>query len=174
MTFQTLIPERAIRRLRQVDLRIEFSLLATAAAIGGMLLYANSFAATRPVIIVTRDLQIGGGQARADLEVAQVRVDDATFATAVPGDALGDVLGLPLTYPALARQILMRAQVSGWPRLASEQLTLAIEQAQTLASAKCGGDRNAALLPSLPRSRASALSSVDLDHRCQAAAEGRL
>lgn len=126
MTSHTLTPERAIRRPRQIDLRAVLSLLVTVAAIGGMLLYANSFAATRPLLIVTRDLPAGALLTAADLEVAQVRVDDGIFAAAVPGDALGDILGLPLAEPAHAQQILVRAQVGGRPRLAPDQLALTI------------------------------------------------
>lgn len=126
MATTSLTPDRAIRRPRQIDLRAVLSLLVTAAAIGGMLLYANSFAATRPLLIVTRDLPVGAILTAADLEIAQVRVDDSIFAAAVPGDALGDVLGHPLTEPAHAQQILARAQVSGRSRLASDQLALTI------------------------------------------------
>jgi Flp pilus assembly protein CpaB len=126
MTASSLTPARAIRRPRQIDLRAVLSLLVTMAAIGGMLLYANSFAATRPLLIATRDLPAGAILNAADLEVAQVRVDDRIFAAAVPGDALGDVLGRPLADPVHAPQILVRAQVSGRPRLAPDQLALTI------------------------------------------------
>lgn len=134
MGTRSLTPERAIRRPRQIDLRVVLSLLVTVAAIGGMLLYANSFAATRPLLIVTRDLPAGALLTAADLEIAQVRVDDGIFAAAVPGDALGDILGLPLAEPAHAQQILVHAQVSGRPRLASDQLALTIPVSATSAA----------------------------------------
>lgn len=126
MATSTLTPERALRRPYRIDLRAVLSLLVTVAAIGGMLLYANSFAVTRALLIFTRDLPAGAVLTAADLEVAQVRVDDDIYAAAVAGDELGTVLGSALAEPAHARQILVRAQVSGRPRLAQDQLALAI------------------------------------------------
>lgn len=126
MATNTLTPERALRRPYRIDLRAVLSLLVTVAAIGGMLLYANSFAVTRPLLIFTRDLPAGAVLTAADLEVAQVRVDDGIYAAAIAGDDLGGVLGSALVEPAHTRQILVRAQVSGRTRLAPEQLALTI------------------------------------------------
>ena len=126
MATSTLTPERAIRRPFRIDLRAVLSLLVTVAAIGGMLLYANSLAVTRPLLIFTRDLAAGAVLTAADLEVAQVRVDDDIYAAVVAGDELGTVLGSSLAEPAHARQILVQAQVSGRPRLAPDQLALTI------------------------------------------------
>lgn len=126
MTDQVLTPARAIRRPWRLDLRVVFSLLVTVAATGGMLLYANSIAVTRPLLIFTRDLPSGTVLTAADLEVAQVRVDDDIYAAAVAGDELSAVLGSALAEPAHARQIVVRAQISERPRLARDQLALTI------------------------------------------------
>lgn len=123
---RTLTPERAIRQPWRPDLRTVLSLLVTVAAIGGMLLYAGSLSATRPVLIVTRDLPVGVALTRDDLAVAQVRVDDRIYEAAVPADMLGDVISRPLAEPAYSQQILARAQLSDRPRLAPEQLAMTI------------------------------------------------
>lgn len=126
MATSTLTPERALRRPYRIDLRAVLSLLVTVAAVGGMLLYANSFAVTRPLLIFTRDLPAGAVLTAADLEVAQVRVDDDIYAAAVAGDELGAVLGSSLAEPAHAQQILVHAQLSERPRLARDQVALTI------------------------------------------------
>lgn len=86
MAARTLTPERALRRPWRIDLRAVLSLLVTIGAVGGMLLYANSIAVTRPLLVYTRDLPAGAVLTTADLEVAQVRVSDGIYAAAVPGD----------------------------------------------------------------------------------------
>lgn len=126
MATHTLTPQRALRRPFRIDLRAVLSLLVTIAAVGGMLLYANSFAVTRPLLVFTRDLPIGAVLTAADLEVAQVRVDDDIYAAAVSSDELEAVLGSTLDEPAHAGQIFVRAQVGGQPRLAHDQLALTI------------------------------------------------
>lgn len=126
MAAKALTPERALRRPFRIDLRAVLSLLVTVAAIGGMLLYANSVAVTRPLLIVTRDLPVGAVLTATDLVVAQVRVDDEIYAAAVAGDQLAQVIGSSLAEPVHAQQILIRAQVSGRPRLAPDQLALTI------------------------------------------------
>lgn len=126
MAAKALTPERVLRRPLRIDLRAVLSLLVTVAAIGGMLLYANSVAVTRPLLIVTRDLPAGAVLAATDLAVAQVRVDDEIYAAAIADDQLAQVIGSSLAEPAHAQQILIRAQVSGRPRLAPDQLALTI------------------------------------------------
>lgn len=126
MSSQSLTPERAIRRPWRVDLRAVLSILVTLAAIGGMFLYAGSLSATRPLLVATRDLPVGTTLSRDDLAIAQVRVDDAIYATAVPADALAEIVGHQLSEPVHSRQILARAQVSVRPRLAPGQLALTI------------------------------------------------
>lgn len=126
MSSQTLTPERALRRPRRIDLRAVLSILVTLAAIGGMFLYAGSLSATRPLLVATRDLPVGATVSRDDLAIAQVRVDDAIFAAAVPADALADIVGHQLSEPVHRHQILARVQVSVRPRLAPDQLALTI------------------------------------------------
>ena len=126
MSSRTLTPERAIRRPRRIDLRAILSLLVTAAAIGGMLLYANSLSATRPLLVFTRDLAAGTILAPADLAVAHVRVDDGIYAAAVADSELDRILGSSLAEPAHTGQIVTRAQLSGRSRLAPDQLALTI------------------------------------------------
>lgn len=126
MVGRTLTPERAIRQPWRLDLRVVLSALVTLAAIGGMLVYAGSLSATRPVLLVTRDLPAGAILGPDDLTVTQVRVDDSIYAAALSGDALSAVLGKPLAEPVHSQQILARAQVSSRPRLAPDRLALAI------------------------------------------------
>ena len=148
MTDQGLTPARAIRRPWRLDLRVVLSLLVTVAAIGGMLLYANSVAVTRPLLIVTRDLPAGAVLTASDLVVAQVRVDDDIYAAAVAGDDLTMVIGSSLAEPAHAQQILVRAQVSGRPRLTPEQLalTIPVSAASAAGGQLRGGDEVQVLL----------------------------
>ncbi len=68
MATSTLTPERALRRPFRIDLRAVLSLLVTVAAIGGMLLYANSFAVTRALLIFTRDLPAGAVLTAAEIQ----------------------------------------------------------------------------------------------------------
>ncbi len=133
---QVLTPSRAIRRPRHLDIRAVVSVLVALAALGGMLAYANSLSATRPVLVATRDLPLGAILAHDDLTIAQVRVDDRIYAAAVPGEALGQVLGRPLAGPVYSQQLLGHAQISDRPRLAPDQLALTI--AITPASAAGG------------------------------------
>lgn len=126
MSSRTLTPERAIRRPRRIDLRAILSLLVTAAAIGGMLLYANSISATRPLLVFTRDLATGTILSPADLAVAHVRVDDGIYSAAVADSELDRILGSSLAEPAHTGQIVTRAQLSGRSRLAPDQLALTI------------------------------------------------
>lgn len=126
MSSQTLTPERAIRRPWRVDLRAVLSILVTLAAIGGMFLYAGSLSATRPLLVATRDLPTGTTLSRDDLAIAQVRVDDAIYAAAVPAGALANIVGHQLSEPVHRQQILARAQISARPRLTPGQLALTI------------------------------------------------
>ena len=126
MAGQTLTPQRAIRRPWRLDLRAVLSLLVTAAATGGMLLYASSLSATRALLIATHDLPAGAVLAADDLATARVRVDDAIFAAAIPAEALADLVGHQLSEPVHRQQILSRAQLSAGPRLTPDQLALTI------------------------------------------------
>ncbi|HEX5501725.1 MAG TPA: Flp pilus assembly protein CpaB [Thermomicrobiales bacterium] len=126
MAGRMMMPERAIRRPWRFDLRILLSVLVTLAALGGMLLYAGSLSATRPVLVATHDLPAGAILGRDDLTVVQVPVTDAVYAAAVPGDALDQVLGQRLAEPVHSQQILARAQLGNQPQLAPDQLALTI------------------------------------------------
>lgn len=77
-----------------------------------MFLYSNSFTATCPLLIATRNLQAGSLLTTADMQIARVQVEDDIFAAAVLGDALSDILGPRLPELVYAKRILVRAQVS--------------------------------------------------------------
>lgn len=126
MSGRMLTPERAIRRPWRFDLRILLSVLVTLAAVGGMLLYAGSLSATRPVLVATHDLPAGAILGQDDVAAVQVRVTDAVYAAAIPGDALSQVLGQRVADPVHSQQILAHAQLGNQPQLAPDQLALTI------------------------------------------------
>lgn len=132
MATRTLTPERALRGPLRVDLRAVLSLLVTIAAIGGKPLDANSFA------VLTA----------ADLKVAQVRVDDGIYVAAVLRDELGAVLSSAFAESAHARQMLVRAQISGQSRLAHDQqaFTIPVSAASAAGGQLRQGDKFQVLL----------------------------
>lgn len=126
MSGRMLTPERAIRRPWRFDLRILLSVLVTLAAVGGMLLYAGSLSATRPVLVARRDLPAGTILTSDDVTVAQVRVSDAIYGAAIPGAVLDDMLGKSVSDPVYKDQILNRSQIGDHLPLAPDQLALTI------------------------------------------------
>lgn len=113
----TLTPSRALRRPRRLDLRALLGGGLAVLAFFGTLLAYHGMQASRSVLEVTRDLPAGAILRTADLRVEAVRLDDQTYAAAVPANEAQTVVGKALAGPAYARQLLVRAQLQARPAL---------------------------------------------------------
>jgi Flp pilus assembly protein CpaB len=76
--------------------------------------------------VATRDVPSGATLSLSDLAIARVRVDDGLYQAALPAPDLATLAGKQLAEPVHAHQVLVRAQVSARPPLASNQLALTI------------------------------------------------
>jgi Flp pilus assembly protein CpaB len=126
MAVSTLTAHRTLSRPRRLDGRVLVGLALLLAATGGWLVVWSGLDDARPVLVATRDLPAGATLASSDLAVAQVRLDDALHAAAVPADRLEGLVGHQLAAPVHARQILVGAQLAGRPRLAPGQMAVTI------------------------------------------------
>jgi Flp pilus assembly protein CpaB len=113
----TLTPSRALRRPRRLDLRALLGGSLAVLAFFGTLLAYHGLQASRTVVLVTHNLPAGAVLRTADLRTEAVRLDDQTYAAAVPADAAQTVVGKALAGPAYAQQILVRAQLQARPAL---------------------------------------------------------
>jgi pilus assembly protein CpaB len=121
-----LSPARALRRPRRLDMRAIFGLFLLLVAVIGSVAFWSASASTTTVLEATRDLPAGAMVTSADLAIARVRVDDATYQAAVPAGELSTVVGKQLTDPLHAHQILARAQLSSHLPLSKNQMVLTI------------------------------------------------
>ena len=121
-----LVPSRALRRPRRIDLRAVFGVCLMLVAIGGSVAFWTTLSDSRSVLMATRDLPAMAVLSPADLTVAHVRVDDAIYQAAIPADELTTLIGKPLAAPVYAQQLLVRSQVSARPVLAADQMILTI------------------------------------------------
>jgi Flp pilus assembly protein CpaB len=112
-----LTPSRALRRPRRLDLRALLGGGLAVLAFFGTLLAYHGLQASRSVLEVTRDLPAGAILHTADLRAEAVRLDDQTYAAAIPASAAQTIVGKALAGPAYAQQILVRAQLQTRPVL---------------------------------------------------------
>jgi len=127
MATTMLTPKRALRKPWRVDPRALFGLFLMLVSVGGSVAFWTTSTETRAVLVATRDVPAGAMLVASDLAVANVRVDDAIFAAAVPAEEQTMVVGRPLGERMHAQQLLARAQLSGRPPLKSGQMALTIQ-----------------------------------------------
>jgi Flp pilus assembly protein CpaB len=121
-----LSPARALRRPRRLDVRALFGLFLTLLAVGGSVAFWTAANDARPVVVATRDLPTGAVLGPDDLTVARVRVDDAMYRAAVPGEALDGLVGRVLAEPVHAQQLVVRDQLSTRPPIGAGQVVVAL------------------------------------------------
>jgi Flp pilus assembly protein CpaB len=127
MAVATLTPARALRsRPRRADPRALLGVFITLAALAGSVAFWVGASDARPVLVATRELQVGTTLRSADLTVAYVRMDDALYRAALPSDMLDSLIGRQLGEPVHAQQVLARAQVAAKPGLAADQVAMTI------------------------------------------------
>jgi Flp pilus assembly protein CpaB len=126
MAVATLTSARAVRRPRRADPRALVGVFLTLAALAGSVAFWVGASDTRPVLVATRDLPAGATLHSSDLSVAYVHMDDSLYRAAVPGDALGSLVGRQLGEPVHAQQLLARAQVADLLGLAPDQVAMTI------------------------------------------------
>jgi Flp pilus assembly protein CpaB len=119
-------PARALRRPIRLDVRALVGILLMLVATGGSIAVWSTEQDTRGVLVLARELPAGSTLQTSDLTVSRARLDDAVYQAAVPATSLSTVVGRQLAEPAHANQVLARAQVSTRPRLAEDQMVLAI------------------------------------------------
>ena len=127
MASTTLTPRRALRKPWRLDSRALFGLFLMLVSIGGSIAFWSTSTDTRAVLVATRDRPTGATLGASDVAIANVRVDDAIFAAAVPAEEQATVVGRQLAEPLHGQQILVRAQLSGRPPLTSGQMALTIQ-----------------------------------------------
>lgn len=126
MSSQSLTSTRTLRRPRHLDLRIILGLVLALTAVGGGLASWSAANETRGVLIALRDLPIGATLRSDDLAIAQVHMDDALYAAALPAAELAAIVGQRLGEPAHAGQVLARGQLATRRLLAAGELALTI------------------------------------------------
>lgn len=126
MAVATLSPARAVRRPRHADPRALIGICVTLAALAGSIAFWLGASDTRPVLVATRDLPVGATLGASDLSVAYVRVDERVYAAALPGDALGGLVGRRLAEPLHAQQVIARAQVAERGGLNQDQVAITV------------------------------------------------
>lgn len=126
MNSQTLTPMRALRRPFRLDLRVVLGLVLALAAVGGGLATWSAATETRGILVATRNLPVGATLRADDLVVAQVHLDAALYAAALPANELAAIVGRRLAEPAHAGQILARGQLATRPLLGPGDLALTI------------------------------------------------
>ncbi len=127
MAVATLTPARALRgRPRRADPRALIGVFVTLAALAGSVAFWVGSSDARPVLVATRDLQVGATLRSSDLSIAYVRMDDSLYRAALPSDMLDSLVGRQLGEPVHAQQLLARAQVADKPGLAADQVAITI------------------------------------------------
>lgn len=126
MATRTLTPNRSVSRPLRINPITIVSVLIIAVALGGLVRYAGSLSATRPLLMATRDLPVGATLGPDDLVPTEGRLDDPVYEAAVPGTALGELVGRQLAEPVHRNQILVRAQITTGARLGPDQMALTI------------------------------------------------
>jgi Flp pilus assembly protein CpaB len=119
-------PARALRRPIRLDVRAIVGILLMLVATGGSIAVWSTEQDTRGVLVLAHELPAGSTLQASDLTISRARLDDAVYQAAVPATSLNTVVGRQLAEPAHANQVLARAQVSTRPRLAEDQMVLAI------------------------------------------------
>jgi Flp pilus assembly protein CpaB len=121
-----LTPARALHPPRALPLRAGIGLLL--ALITGLagLLFVQSSADTRTVLVAARDLPAGATLQSSDLAVSKVRLDDDLYAAAIPAAQLAGTVGKELDAPVYAHEVLVQAQLSKQPPLAPGQVAFTI------------------------------------------------
>jgi Flp pilus assembly protein CpaB len=160
----TLTPARALRQPRRLDGRVLVGIALLLAATGGWLVFWTGSTDTRPLIVATRDLPAGAVLAASDLAVAQVRVDDAIYAAAVPADRMAELIGRQLAEPVHAQQLLVAPQVTSRPRLGPDQMAITVPvSARTAAGGRIRPGDEVRVLVTLNKGKAEARTAVVLD-----------
>ena len=126
MAALALSPARAIGSPRHLDLRLVLGVFLGLVAMAGSLSFWVASSESRAVLVAIRDLPAGATIDSGDLAVAHVRVDDSIYQAALPAASLDDVVGKQLAKPAVARQVLARAQLSTRPALEPGQLAITV------------------------------------------------
>lgn len=126
MAVSTLTAHRTLARPRRLDGRVLVGIVLLLAATGGLLVLWTRLNDARPVLVAARDLPAGATLASSDLAVAQVRLDDALYAAALPAERLDGLVGRQLAEPVHAQQILVGAQLATRPRLGPGQMAVTI------------------------------------------------
>jgi len=121
-----LTPARALHPPRALPVRAGIGLLL--ALITGLagLLFVQSSADTRTVLVAARDLPAGATLQSSDLAVSKVRLADDLYAAAIPAARLADTAGKELDAPVYAHEVLVQAQLSKQPALAPGQVAFTI------------------------------------------------
>ncbi|MDE3075051.1 MAG: Flp pilus assembly protein CpaB [Chloroflexota bacterium] len=115
-----------MRQPRRLDLRAVVGLAVMLGAVAASMMFWSASSDTRKVLVATHDLAAGAVLQPSDLAVSDVRVDDQLYNAALAADSLSSTLGKQLSAPVQAHQMLSRAQLSGKPPLAANQLALTI------------------------------------------------
>ena len=126
MASSTLTPSRALRRPRRIDMRLVVGLLLMVATTLASLAFWTATSDARPIVVATHALPALAVLTPADLTVVHVRMDDALYQAAIPGDEMTALVGKPLAEPVHAQQVLVRAQVGTRPSLAADQVAMTI------------------------------------------------
>ena len=118
----SLSPTRALREPRRIDWRQAIGALIMLGATAGGVAFWSATSDTRTVVVAARDLPVGAQLTPADLSVAKVRIDDAMYMAAVPGDEKERLVGRQLGQAVFANQLLARAQVTARAPLGPDQM----------------------------------------------------
>jgi len=161
----TLTPDRPIRlRRSRIDRRVILGILLILLSIGGGLAWAATINEGRGVVVATRDLPMGAVLGSDDLTVAQVRIDDALYAAAIPAVEVATLVGKPLGEPVHARQLLVRAQIAGGPVLSPDQVAMTIpSKAESAAGGKLRPGDSVQVLVTTDKGKPTSQTTIVID-----------
>jgi Flp pilus assembly protein CpaB len=159
-----LTPGRALRQPRRLDARALVGLFLLCAAVGGSVLFWRSTNDARAFLVATRELPAGATLQASDLAVAHLRADDALYATALPADEVGALVGKQLAEPVHAQQLLVRPQIATKPRLARGEAAMTIPvSAKTAAGGRVRPNDQVRVIVTRDKGKPESKTTVVLD-----------
>ena len=126
MATAVLSPGRVLRRPRHLDRRAVLGTFLLLVAVAGSLAFWSASSTTTAVLVATHDLPARATLSTADVAIARVRVDDATYQAAVPAAELSSAVGRQLDSPVYAHQLLVHAQLSTSLPLRKDQMVFTV------------------------------------------------
>ncbi len=164
MATTILTPSRALRRPRHLDGRAILALLILVVGVLGSLAHWSSLSDSRGLLVLTHDLPAGAILQPSDLRVAQIRLDNGLYTTALPASDQDAVVGKPLTEAVHGGSLLLRPQLSARPSIAAGHLALTVPAtADNAAGGRIHPGDTVQLLVTLDKGKPDAHTDVVLD-----------